>query len=503
MNFGIDSAAEIDRMAELYGHSSADSRIEQLRVPPQSVEAEQAVLGGLMLAPESLPKISDWIEPENFYRRDHQLIYRAILELAEMKPPRPFDPVTLGEWFESQGLSEQVAGGAYLIELASTTPSAANIVAYAEIVRDKALLRQVIELCTGGVNLGFQPGGRDTRDIIAELQRDIALLAGNPRAGGSKSMLEVGNAWFEALQCRYADKGKMLGLPTPWAAFNALTGGLIAGDLVILAGRPGMGKSAWAINVATANALSKKRVLFFNLEMTAVSIFNRAVASIGDVPLAWLRRPVDDDPESDTYWTRVASGVGQLKGAGLVIDDTPALRLEQVIARARREHMRQPLDLIIIDHLHIMPLPGKTRETVEIGHITAALKALAKELGCCVLLLSQLNRSLEVRVNKRPVMKDLRESGNIEQDADLIVFIYRDDYYAEQEGRLSEFPGGVEMIIAKQREGETGKVWAKSALAYGRIDDFDGPPPVSQMLQSHGRKSKFGSRGRDAAAGES
>ncbi len=460
-----------------------DSRMEQWRVPPQSIEAEQAVLGGLMLAPDALVRIADWVRPEDFYRRDHQLIYRAICELAEK--PRPYDAVTLGEWFEGQGLGEQVAGGAYLVELASTTPSAANITAYAEIVADKAKLRQLIDLGSIIVNAGFQPEGRDTRDLIAEAQHAIARLAGNPRAGGVKTMQDVAQRWFADLQRRYDEKGALCGLATPWAKFNAMTGGLMPGDLVVPAGRPGMGKSAFAINVATVNALSGKRVLFFNLEMTDISIFNRCIASVTEVPLQWLRKPIDDAPESELYWGRVTEGVRRMRGAGLVIDDTPSLSCGQIVARARREHLRAPVDLIVIDHLHLMPLPGKTRETVEIGEITRDLKALGKELGCPVMLLAQLNRGVEARPNKRPVMKDLRESGSIEQDADLIVFIYRDDYYAEQEDRPSEYPGFVELNIAKQREGVTGRVWGRSRLDIGRIDDCDDPPSPIPAPLSH------------------
>ena len=460
-----------------------DSRMEQWRVPPQSIEAEQAVLGGLMLAPDALMRITDWVRPEDFYRRDHQLIYRAICELAEK--PCPYDAVTLGEWFEAQGLAEQVAGGAYLVELASTTPSAANITAYAEIVADKAKLRQLIDLGSIIVNAGFQPEGRDTRDLIAEAQHAIARLAGNPRAGGVKTMQDVAQRWFEDMQRRYDGKGGLCGLATPWAKFNAMTGGLMPGDLIVPAGRPGMGKSAFAINVATANALSGKHVLFFNLEMTDISIFNRCIASIMDVPLQWLRHPADDTPESELYWSRVTEGVRRMRGAGLMIDDTPSLTREQIVARARREHLRQPINLIVIDHLHLMPLPGKTRETVEIGEITRDLKALGKELGCPVMLLAQLNRGVEARPNKRPVMRDLRESGSIEQDADLIVFIYRDDYYAEQEDRASEYPGFVEINIAKQREGVTGRVWGRSRLDVGRIDDCDDPPSPMLPTTTH------------------
>lgn len=455
---------------------SADGnfRNEQLRMPPQSVQAEQAVLGGLMLMPAALAKISDWLHEDDFYRHDHQLIWRAIYDMATKE--QPCDAVTLADWFESQGKSDQVDGGAYLVELQSTTPSAANIVAYAEIVADKSRLRKMIEVGTDMVNSGFQPDGRDTRDIMATVQQQVASLVGNPRIGGVKTMRDVGRRWFDELQTRYADDTPR-GLQTPWGKFNGMVGGLNPGELIVVAGRPSMGKSAFAVNVATANALRGKRVMFFNLEMTDTSIYNRAIASIMDVPLSWLRRPQDGDVD---YWPRVTEGVRLLRDAALLIDDSPALSLDQVVARTKREHMRQPVDLVIVDHLHLMPLPGKTRETVEIGHITGGLKRLGKELGCPVLLLSQLNRGLESRVNKRPNMADLRESGNIEQDADVIVFLYRDDYYAERDERESEAPGLVEIIIAKQREGETGKVWAKSRLAYGAIDDYEGDAPMQR-----------------------
>ena len=472
---------------------AGQSALVQRRLPPQSVEAEQAVLGGLMLAPDALTRIADWVRPDDFYRRDHQLIYRAIRELAQK--PRPFDAVTLGEWFQAQGLGEQVAGGAYLIELASTTPSAANITAYAEIVVDKAKLRQLIDLGTIMVNAGFQPEGRDTRDLIAQAQHAIARLAGHPRAGGVKAMPEVAQRWFADLQRRYEDQGGLCGLPTPWAKFNALTGGLMPGELIVLAGRPGMGKSLLAINIATANALCGRHALFFNLEMTDVGIFNRCIASVADVPLQWLRRPQDDAPGSETYWARVTEAVRRMRAAPLMIDDTPALTCEQIVARARREHLRRPVELIVVDHLHLMPLPGRTRETVEIGEITRDLKALAKELGCPVLLLAQLNRSVEARPNKRPVLRDLRESGNIEQDADLIVFVYRDDYYAEQEDRPSEYPGLAELNIAKQREGTTGRVWGRSRLEVGRIDDCDDPPIHTLPPPAQGTTTQRSSRG--------
>jgi replicative DNA helicase len=465
-----------------------DSRIEQLRIPPQSIDAEQAVIGGLMLAPDAYVRIADRLNEEDFYRRDHQLIYRAISELAEKK--RPYDAVTLGEWFESQGLSEHVAGGAYLIELASTTPSAANITAYAEIVRDKAKLRQLIDAGTGIVNAAFQPDGRDSEEILGDAQAALIQLADDKSGSGPRDMREVGVEWFTDLQERYYNPEKERGIVTPWSRLNAITDSLEDGHLVILAGRPSMGKSAAAVNLSTSCALrepeKRKRVLYIDLESTGRAIFNRAVSSITNVPLKFFRNPKAFEEaqvklrergeryeDTESFWSRISVGVSKLKGSGLKIDDTPGLNIRQICARARREYQREPFHMLVIDHLHLIPLPGKTRETVEIGHITAALKKLAKELKIPVVLLSQLNRSVESRADKRPTMADLRESGNIEQDADLIIFVYRDDYYADREGRSSRAPGLLEFIVAKQREGEVGSAYAKANLAYCLLDDID------------------------------
>lgn len=448
---------------------------------PFANESEQSVLAGLMVDNDALVKVQDWLDADDFYRADHRLIYAGILALAEKR--QPFDALTVGDWIADQGKADMVDNGAYLIQLHLGTGSAANIVAYAEIVREKSMQRALVALGEGIANAARNLDGRQSRDIVAEAQRSIIALSDNRRVGGAKGMKEIGRAWFAEMERRYEDKGGLLGLPTPWAKFNAMTSGLQAGQLVIVAGRPSMGKSAWAVNVATANAMSGKHVLFLNLEMTDVSIYNRAVASIANVPLEWLRKPSDDT--DDGYWNRINDCVARMSAAALLIDDSPGLRREQIIARARREHMRRPLDMLIVDHLHLIPLPGKTRETVEIGEITRDLKGLAKEFGIPVILLSQLNRSLEGRAgSKRPLMSDLRESGNIEQDADLIVFLYRDDYYAAREERQSEHPGMVEIIVAKQREGETGKVWTRDNLAYGRIDDdpYDyAPEPKTQV----------------------
>lgn len=436
------------------------------RVMPWSMDAEQAVLGGLMLANEGLALVADWLRAEDFFREDHRAIFDAILKLAACDPPKPFDAVTVGEQMPD------AEAAAYVIELVGATASAANVTAYAEIVKSKATQRKLIEIGQGVAGSGFNPEGRDLSEIVSDATAALSELQ-SIRRGGVKSASQIGKAWLAELSRRYDCKGQLQGLPTPWSSFNRMTGGLTNGELIIVAGRPSMGKSAWAVNLLTSVAMRGKRALMFNLEMTDVSIFNRAVASIGNIPLAWLKAPNGSDGD---YWASVTPAVAKIKDSGLLIDDTAGLTVQQIIARARREQMRGPLSLVVVDHLHLMPLPGKTRETVEIGHITAALKKLAKELDCPVVLLSQLNRGVESRMDKRPMMADLRESGNIEQDADLIMFLYRDDYYAERLGKKSEHPGMVEMIVAKQREGETGKAWGRSALAFGRIDDCEYQP---------------------------
>jgi len=478
----------------------ADGSIAQ--VPPYSTEAEQAVLGGLMLVASAWDKISDRLREEDFFRRDHQLIFRAIGDLAQSD--KPCDAVTLGEWFESNGCAKEVGGSAYILELASTTPSAANITAYADIVREKATLRAIIDAGTKAVNQAFRPNGGESREIAATIASAMLEISGRTTPRGAKSTQEIARSWWTRLQERYENDSSMLGLPTPWAKFNELTLGLCAGDLVVIAARPSMGKSAWATNFATCTALRGKRVMFFSLEMTEDSIFNRAVASVGDIPLRWLRKP---DHEND-HWTSVTTAMSRLAAAPLVIDDTGGLTALQIVARAKRENMRARIDgAIVIDHLHIVQRKGENAAN-EIARDTALFRALGKTLGVPVILLAQLNRGLEARPNKRPVMSDLRESGAIEQDADIIVFLYRDDYYAKQESRESEHPGMVEMIVAKQREGEAGKtVWAQDRLSYGLLEDYEGEDPRRPIKaaknQSRGmRKARaVPVGGKDAAAG--
>ena len=445
----------------------SEPRIDQLRVPPQSVEAEQAVLGGLMLAPEAFDRVADLLNDKDFYRRDHQLIYRAIRELAEKD--RPFDAVTLGEWFESNGLSEQVAGGAYLVELASTTPSAANIKAYAEIVRDKAVLRQLIEIGTEIVNDGFQPEGRESAEILAKAEQQVFAIAEAGSRGRqdftpiNKAMAEA----FDVLQTRHANGGGITGLPTGYTEFDQMTAGLQPTDLIILAARPAMGKTTFALNIAEYAAIkTKKAVAVFSMEMSASQLALRLISSNGRINATRLRTGQLEDED----WSRVTSAIRMIKETKIFIDDTPGLSPDVLRAKSRRLKREHDLGLIVIDYLQLMAVPGNSENrATEISEISRSLKGLAKELNVPVIALSQLNRSLETRTDKRPVMADLRESGAIEQDADIIVFIYRDDYYNKEN---SPDKGLAEIIIGKQRSGPTGAGKLKFFGEYTRFDNL-------------------------------
>lgn len=448
-------------------HDPSDARIEQLRVPPHSIEAEQAVLGGLMLAPEAYDRVGDKLTANDFYRRDHQLIFRAIAELAEKN--LPYDAVTLGDWFNSKGLGEQVAGGAYLIELASTTPSAANIVAYAEIVRDKAVMRKLIEVGTGIVNDGFQPDGRESAELLASAEQQVFAIA-EAGARGRSDFTPVNAALkeaFDVLQDRFNNGGNITGLPTGYHEFDEMTAGLQPTDLLILAARPSMGKTTLALNMAEYAAMkSKKAVAVFSMEMSASQLALRLISSVGRVNATRLRTGQLEDED----WSRVTSAIRLLREVKVFIDDTPALSPDVLRSKARRLKREHDLGLIVIDYLQLMAVPGNNENrATEISEISRSLKALAKELNVPVVALSQLNRSLETRTDKRPVMADLRESGAIEQDADVIVFIYRDEYYNKEN---SPDKGLAEIIIGKQRNGPTGAFKLKFFGEYTRFDNL-------------------------------
>jgi replicative DNA helicase len=437
-------------------------------VPPHSIEAEQAVLGALMLTDAAYDRVADRLVEEDFYRLDHRLIFRAIAALVDQK--QPCDAVTMGEWFEAHGHSEQVGGSSYILELASTTPSAANIVAYADIVREKSILRQLIDASTEIGNAAVRPDGRTSREVLETAERRIFAIAENG-ARGRQNIVPVRAAIkgsFEILQQRYESKGAVTGVSTGYTELDEATAGLQPGNLIVVAGRPSMGKTALSLNIAEHTALVARRpVLVFTMEMSNFELGFRLISSVGRIDSQRLRTGNLDDDD----WPRVSHAITRLAEAKLFMDETPALSPTELRSRARRFAREQGVALIVIDYLQLMTGEGaQENRATELSGITRDLKALAKELNVPVMALSQLNRNVESRTDKRPVMSDLRESGSIEQDADVILMLYRDEYYDPN----SADKGVAEVIIGKQHNGPTGTVRLAFQGRYTRFDNLAG-----------------------------
>jgi replicative DNA helicase len=441
-------------------------RVDVLRVPPHSIEAEQSVLGGLMLVGEAWDQVADRLVEEDFYRREHRLIFRAIGQLAGAG--QPCDAVTLGEWFERHGETANVGGVAYLAELANNTPSAANIAAYADIVRDKSVLRKLIEAGTQIAGDGFNPEGRGTPEILETAEQRVFKIA-EAGARGRKQVVPVRQSVKEAVELlaqRYANRGQLNGLTTGFKDLDDLTSGMQRQDLVIVAGRPSMGKTAFALNIAEAVAMrAKQPVLVFSMEMSASQLAFRLISSMGRINQKDLR----SGELAEEEWPRVSQAASLLSESKIFIDDTPALSPGELRSRARRMMREHGLGLVVIDYLQLMQVPGnKENRATEISEISRNLKAMAKELDVPVIALSQLNRALEQRNDKRPVMSDLRESGAIEQDADLILFIYRDEVYNKE----SNHKGIAEIIIGKQRNGPIDTVQLTFLGQYTKFENY-------------------------------
>ena len=439
---------------------------QKLKVPPHSLDAEQAVLGGLMLDNKAWDQIADKITDKHFYRRDHQLIFQAMQHLAQHS--KPIDMITVSEVLQKLGLHEEMGGFGYLGELAKNTPSAANIGAYADIVYERAVLRELISVGTHITQSAFETQGRASAEILDEAERKVFDIAERDvRGQGPESIRSILAKTIDSIEKRFEDNNPITGIASGFTDMDRLTTGMQAGDLVIVAGRPSMGKTTFAMNIAEHAAIrSQKSVLVFSMEMPGESLAMRMLASLGRIDQNKLRtgKLIEDD------WTRLTSAVSLLSEAKLFIDETPALSPIELRARARRvarEH--DPLGLIVIDYLQLMRGQNNSENrTAEISEISRSLKALAKELRVPIIALSQLNRSLEQRPNKRPVMSDLRESGAIEQDADLIVFIYRDEVYHED----SPDKGTAEIIVGKQRNGPIGTVRLTFLGQYTRFENF-------------------------------
>lgn len=434
---------------------AADRQLDVIKLPPHSVEAEQSVLGGLLLDNSAWDRIADLISEQDFYRYDHKLIYRHITKLIEAS--RPADVITVAESIERSGEIADVGGLAYIGALAKNTPSAANIRRYAEIVRERSVMRKLVEVGTAIADSAYSPSGRDARQLLDEAESKVFEIA-EAGSRGQQGFVEIQPLLTQVIEridelYHQDNPSDVTGTPTGFTDLDHMTSGLQPGDLVIVAGRPSMGKTALALNIAEhVGVETRLPVGVFSMEMGGTQLALRMLGSVGKLDQHRLRtgRLRDED------WPRLTHAVGKLNDAPIHIDETPALNALELRARARRLHRQYgKLGLIVVDYLQLMSSTssGENRAT-EISEISRSLKALAKELSVPLVALSQLNRSLEQRPNKRPVMSDLRESGAIEQDADLILFIYRDEVYNPD----SQEKGTSEIIIGKQRNGPIGTV---------------------------------------------
>jgi replicative DNA helicase len=440
--------------------------VTPLRVPPHSIEAEQAVLGGLMLDRTAWDAVADVLNVEDFYRADHRLIYTAagaVIERGE-----PIDVVTLSEHLQRNAQLDQAGGLAYLGTLARDTPSAANIRAYADIVRERALLRRLIEVGGEIASGALSTDGRTARELVDDAERRVFEIAeqGARGRGGFVKVGSILSTVVDRIDHLYRNPDELRGVPTGYTQLDQMTGGLQRGDLVIIAGRPSMGKTTLAVNIAENAALGHNIAsAIFSMEMSAEQVTLRMISSLGRINQTSLRT----GRLSEEDWPRIDTAMTQLSQAPIFIDETPALTPTDLRARARRLKREHNLGLIVVDYLQLMQVPGtKENRATEISEISRSLKALARELNLPVIALSQLNRSVEQRVEKKPVMSDLRESGALEQDSDLIMMIYREEVYEPNTPRK----GIADVIISKQRNGPTGDVQMTFLGQFTKFENF-------------------------------
>jgi replicative DNA helicase len=435
---------------------------------PQSVEAERSVIGGLLISPEGWDAIAEVVVSEDFYRPEHRAIFRQIAKLVDLG--QPVDVITVADRLLATGELDAAGGHTYLAELAETTPTAANIRAYATAVHERAVLRKLIGAAQDIASTGFHPEGRSAEELLDEAERRIMQISEEgPKTGGARAMEPLLQGALERIEELFQSGGEILGLTTGFIDLDRMTSGLQDSDLVIVAGRPSMGKTAFAMNlVENAASGSEKPILVFSMEMPAEQLVIRMMSSLGKIDQTRVRTGKLEQED----WPKLSAAMAKLKEANVFIDDTPALTPTEVRSRARRVAREQgSLGMIMVDYLQLMRVAGSNEgRTAEISEISRSLKAIAKEFKCPVVALSQLNRALEQRPNKRPVNSDLRESGAIEQDADVIMFIYRDEVYHED----SPDQGTAEIIIGKQRNGPIGTCRLMFMGKYTRFENLAG-----------------------------
>lgn len=437
-------------MAEVLSTSTLGSRVPAPRQPPHSEDAEQSLLGGIMLDERAWDQIADVVGGKDFYRPDHRLIFGAMGDLVERN--QPLDAITVGDHLQRQDKLDDSGGRAYLARLVGNTPGAANIRSYASIVREHAMLRQLIEVGGDIAASAFESEGRQVAELVDQAEQRVFEIAerGQRRGSGFIALKEVVQPSIDRLDALSNSEDGITGVATGFEDLDSRTAGLQAGDLVVIAGRPSMGKTTLALNIAENAAIGHNLPIgIFSMEMPKEQVTLRMIGSIGRVDQSHLRsgRLTEDD------WTRINSAVSIMSNAPIFVDDAPGLTPTEVRARSRRLKREHGLGLVVVDYLQLMQVSGGTENrATEISEISRSLKGLARELNVPVVALSQLNRSVEQRNDKRPVMSDLRESGAIEQDADVILFIYREEVYDAETPKK----GVAEIIIGKQRNGPTG-----------------------------------------------
>jgi len=436
-----------------------------LKIPPQNIEAEQSVLGGILLEPEALSRILEILQEDDFYREGHRKIFSAMVALYQKGTP--VDLITLTESLLTRQNLEGIGGASYLTSLADAIPSAVNIDVYARIVREKAILRRLINITTEIASKSYQFSG-EVEDILDQAEKSIFEITAAKITPHIYPLSEVIKDSFQTIEALYERKERISGVPTGFTKLDQMTSGFQPSDLIIIAGRPSMGKTAFALDIArNAATLAEIPAVIFSLEMSRQQLAIRMLCSEARVDSYKLRSGFIGERD----WPRLTNAAGILSEAPIYIDDSPALSVLQMRAKARRLKSEKGLGLAVVDYLQLMSgRGGSDRREQEISEISRSLKALAKELNIPVVALSQLNRKVEDRTDRRPFMADLRESGAIEQDADVILFIYRDEMYDEN----SKQKGTAEIIIGKQRNGPVGKITLAFIDQYTRFENLAG-----------------------------
>lgn len=434
------------------------------RIPPQNIEAEQAVLGAIFLQPSSLTLASELLIPEDFYRASHQKIYNAMLELSDKG--EPVDLVTVTSVLADANLLEEIGGVSYLSDLANSVPTAANIEYYGKIVEEKSILRRLIRTATGIVEDGYSRED-EVEVLLNEAEKTIMEVAQRKNAGAFQNIKDVLVQTYDNIELLHENKGDVTGIPTGFVELDKMTAGFQRNDLIIVAARPSVGKTAFALNIAQ-NVATKtdENVAIFSLEMGADQLVMRMLCAEGNIDAQRLRTG-SLTPED---WGKLTMAMGSLSDSGIYIDDTPGIRVSEIRSKCRRLKQETGLGMILIDYLQLIQGSGRSdNRQQEVSEISRTLKELARELKVPVIALSQLSRGVEQRQDKRPMMSDIRESGSIEQDADIVAFLYRDDYYDKE----SENKNIIEIIIAKQRNGPVGTVSLAFVKEYNKFVNLE------------------------------